>query len=139
MIGISIISHGNLANGLKDSCELIIGAQAQFSTVGLRDADDFDEFKLKVLNSIQEVNNGNGVLVFVDLFGASPFNSVMFAFPQLTSNVINVKMITGVNLPKVIKACEKRDLVGIDELFNQVIQTGKECIIGLDDMIKQTV
>lgn len=47
MIGISIISHGNLANGLKDSCELIIGAQAQFSTVGLRDGDDLMNSNLK--------------------------------------------------------------------------------------------
>jgi len=139
MIGICVISHGNLAIGLKDGCELIMGKQSQFSTVGLRDGDDFDEFKDKVLNSIQEVHQDKGVLVFVDLFGASPYNSVLFSFTQLIAEGVRVKMVTGVNLPMVVEACEKRELLDLDELFNKVIHTGKEYIIGLDEKMSQTI
>lgn len=139
MIGICVISHGKLANGLKDSCELILGEQPQFITVGLRDGDDFGVFKEHVLNSIKEVNHDKGVIVFVDLFGASPYNSVLFSFPELISLGIDVRMITGVNLPMIIEACDKRLNMELDELFHKVIHSGKEYIIGIDDKLNQTI
>lgn len=139
MIGICVISHGNLASGIKDSCELILGEQLNFNTIGLRDGDDFDEFKGNVLNSINSVNQDDGVIVFVDLFGASPYNSVLFSFPELISLGIDVRMITGVNLPMIIEACDKRESDELDDLFRKVIQTGKEYIIGIDDKLSQIV
>ena len=60
MIGICVISHGNFASGIKDSCELILGEQSSFITIGLRDGDDFDKFKVNVLNSIKSVNQDKG-------------------------------------------------------------------------------
>ena len=139
MIGICVISHGKLASGLKDSCELILGEQTQFLTLGLRDGDDFEEFKKSVLNSIKQVNHDKGVLVFVDLFGASPYNSVLFTFPELISSGIDVRMISGVNLPMIIEACDKRENMDLEELFHKVIHSGKEYIIGMDDKLNQTL
>lgn len=139
MIGICVISHGNLASGIEDSCELILGEQLNFNTIGLRDGDDFDEFKGNVLNSINAVNQDDGVIVFVDLFGASPYNSVLFSFIELISLGIDVRMITGVNLPMIIEACDKRESVKLDDLFRKVIQTGKEYIIGINDKLSQTI
>lgn len=139
MIGICVISHGNLASGIEDSCELILGEQLNFNTIGLRDGDDFDEFKGNVLNSINAVNQDDGVIVFVDLFGASPYNSVLFSFIELISLGIDVRMITGVNLPMIIEVCDKRESVELDDLFRKVIQTGKEYIIGINDKLSQTV
>lgn len=139
MIGICVITHGNLASGIKDSCELILGEQSNFITIGLRDGDDFNEFKANVLNSVKSVNQNKGVLVFVDLFGASPYNSVLFSFPKIVSSGIHMKMITGVNLPMIIEACDKREFVELDDLFHKVIQTGKEYIIGTDEKLNQTV
>jgi mannose PTS system EIIA component len=139
MIGICIVTHGELAHGLKDSCELIIGEQHQLYTLGLRHGDDFDEFKESVLNGIKEVNNNEGVLVFVDLFGASPYNSVLFNLPQLKQKNINIRMITGVNLPMLIEACEQRNHKELEAVFMKVIRTGKDYIIGMDDQMNQTI
>ena len=139
MIGICIISHGSLASGLKDSCELILGEQAQLLTIGLRGGDDFEEFKKSVLNSIKQVDHNKGVLVFVDLFGASPYNSVLLTFPELISSGIDVRMITGVNLPMIIEACDKRENMDLNQLFHKVIHSGKEYIIGMDDKLNQTL
>jgi mannose PTS system EIIA component len=139
MIGICIITHGELANGLKDSCELIIGEQHQFYTLGLRHGDDFDEFKESVLNGIESVNTNDGVLVFVDLLGASPYNSVLFNLPQLKQKNINIRMITGVNLPMLIEACEQRNHQELEAVFMKVIRTGKDYIIGIDDLMNQTI
>lgn len=139
MIGICVISHGSFACGLKDSCELILGEQDQFLTVGLRNGNDFDEFKENVLNSIKAVNQEDGVIVFVDLFGASPYNSVLFSFPELISLGIDVRMITGVNLPMIIEACDKRSNMKLEDLFHKVIHTGKEYIIGMNEKLNQTI
>jgi len=139
MIGICIVTHGELANGLKDSCELIIGEQHQLYTLGLRHGDDFDEFKESVFNGIESVNNNDGVLVFVDLLGASPYNSVLFNLPQLKQKNINIRMITGVNLPMVIEACEQRNHKELEAVFMKVIKTGKDYIIGMDDQMNQTI
>lgn len=139
MIGICIVTHGNLAEGLCDSNELIIGEQTQFITVCLRHGDDFEEFKEKVYQSIIQVNQSEGVLVLVDLFGASPYNSVLLNYPNFASNLIDVRMISGVNLPMVLEACENRENLNLDELFNKVIHTGKEYIIGIDSQMNQII
>lgn len=139
MIGICIITHGELANGLKDSCELIIGKQNQLCTLGLGHGDDFDEFKEIVLNAIEKVDNNDGVLVLVDLFGASPYNSVLFNLIQLKQKNINIRMVSGVNLPMLIEACEKRNYQELEAVYMEVIRTGKEYIIGIDDQMNQTI
>jgi len=139
MIGICVVTHGNLAEGLRDSSELIIGEQTQFETVCLRHGDDFEAFKESVFTSVQHVNQNDGVLVFVDLFGASPYNSVLFNYPNFEANAIDVRMISGVNLPMILESCENREHLNLDELFNKVIHTGKEYIIGIDAQMNQVV
>ncbi|HET6785687.1 MAG TPA: PTS sugar transporter subunit IIA [Erysipelotrichaceae bacterium] len=139
MIGICIVTHGNLAEGLRDSSELIIGEQTQFETVCLRHGDDFEEFKETVFQSIKRANQTEGVLVLVDLFGASPYNSVLFNFPNFEANTIDIRMISGVNLPMILDACENREHLTLEELFNKTIHTGKEYIIGIDAQMNQVI
>lgn len=137
MIGLCIVTHGELAFGLKDSCELIAGEQDQFAIVGLRHGDDFDEFKVNVYDSIANIHDGKGVLVLVDLFGASPYNSILFNYPKFKANNINVRMISGVNLAMVLEACEARTTLELEEVFIKVLQTGKEYIIGIDEAMNE--
>lgn len=139
MIGICIVTHGNLAEGLRDSSELIIGEQTQFETVCLRHGDDFEEFKETVFQSIKRANQTEGVLVLVDLFGASPYNSVLFNFPNFEANTIDIRMISGVNLPMILDACENREHLTLEELFNKTIHTGKEYIIGINAQMNQVI
>jgi len=139
MIGICVVTHGNLAEGLRDSSELIIGEQTQFETVCLRHGDDFEEFKETVYLSIKQANQNEGVLVLVDLFGASPYNSVLFNYSNFEANSIDVRMISGVNLPMVLESCEKREHLNLDDLFNKVIHAGKEYIIGIDAQMNQVI
>lgn len=137
MIGICIVTHGELAYGLKDSCELIVGEQKQIAIVGLRHGDDFDEFKELVFNSIKSIHDGQGVLVLVDLFGASPYNSILFNYPKFKANNIDIRMICGINLAMVLEACESRTSQDLAEVFTKVLQSGKEYIIGIDEAMNQ--
>ncbi|MDM8293042.1 PTS sugar transporter subunit IIA [Faecalicoccus pleomorphus] len=76
MIGVLIVSHGRLAEGMKDSIQMIMGEVEQVSTIGLFTDTDLEQFKDEIKNEILKLDTGDGVLVFVDLFGASPANFV---------------------------------------------------------------
>ncbi len=132
MIGVLVVTHGKLAEGLKDSIELIIGEQKKFEIEGLFHGDDFEELKTRVYDNVLSLNDSDGVLVLVDLFGASPYNSVVFNYPRFKQENIEVRLITGINLPMLIEALDARNYCGLDELYAKSLETAKEHIKGFD-------
>lgn len=132
MVGVLILTHGKFADGLKNSVEMIMGQNDSFSTIGLYEGEDFSEFKEKVLEHVNELDRGEGVLVLVDLFGASPYNSVMFNYQDFKSSNKKVKLLTGVNLPMVIEALNGRNYMNLEKLYEEVMQTGINNIKGFN-------
>lgn len=130
MVGVLILTHGKLADGLKNSVEMIMGQNESFNTLGLYEGDDFSEFKKNVLEHISLLDTGEGVLVLVDLFGASPYNSVMFNYQEIKSREKNVRLITGVNLPMVIESLNARNYMKLDQLYEEVMNMGISNIKG---------
>jgi mannose/fructose/sorbose-specific phosphotransferase system IIA component len=130
MVGVLILTHGKLADGLKNSVEMIMGQNESFNTLGLYEGDDFSEFKENVLEHISLLDTGEGVLVLVDLFGASPYNSVMFNYQEIKSREKNVRLITGVNLPMVIESLNARNYMKLDQLYEEVMNMGISNIKG---------
>lgn len=129
MIGISLICHGDMAHGLKHGVELIAGEQEQFYTLGLHEGDDFNAFQEEVLQIIRKSNSGEGVLVFVDLFGASPFNATSMNVMKLREEGVKLRVITGVNLPMLIEASMGRFATDdLDTFYSSVVESGKEGI-----------
>lgn len=136
MVGVLILTHGKLADGLKNSVEMIMGQNESFNTLGLYEGDDFAEFKEKVLEQICELDSGEGVIVLVDLFGASPYNSVMFNYQEIKRREKNIRLITGVNLPMVIESLNARNYTSIDKLYEEVMQMGINNIKGFNGEFK---
>ncbi len=77
MVGVLIATHGGFAEGILNAVELIAGKQEGVKTIGLFHGDGIDEFSDKVQTAYEELDDGDGVLVFVDIFGGSPSNAVM--------------------------------------------------------------
>lgn len=132
MVGVLILTHGKFADGLKNSVEMIMGQNDSFYTMGLYEGEDFSEFKEKVLEYIIQLDTGEGVLALVDLFGASPYNSVMFNYQEFRKLDKNVKLLTGVNLPMVIEALNARNYMNLENLYEEVMQTGINNIKGFN-------
>lgn len=130
MVGVLILTHGKLADGLKNSVEMIMGQNESFNTLGLYEGDDFSEFKENVLEHISLLDTGEGVLVLVDLLGASPYNSVMFNYQEIKSREKNIRLITGVNLPMVIESLNARNYMKLDQLYEEVMNMGISNIKG---------
>jgi len=122
LVGIVIISHGEMATGMLEAARMIIGEQEGIVPIVLREADDVEGLKQRIEAAIQQVDNGDGVLIMVDLFGATPFNvSARIALAR-----DGVEVITGMNLPMLLEVAMQRQ----DHNFAGLIEIAKEAAKG---------
>jgi PTS system mannose-specific IIA component len=98
MIGAVIVTHGALARELLDAAERIVGRTEKIRAVCMDWDDDVADARQEIGAAIGEVDSGRGVLIFTDMFGGTPTN-VSLAFLEQD----RVEIITGVNLPMIIK------------------------------------
>ena len=115
MIGLMIITHGNLALELKSAMEHMIGNQNDIEILSITPEDDIDIQKNNIEKKLKELNQGKGVIILTDVFGGTPSNLALnFLEPGI------IEIMSGVNLPMLIKICQLRD-----KNISEVIQEGK--------------
>ena len=115
MIGLMIITHGNLALELRSAMEHMIGDQNNIEIFSITPEDDIDIQKNNIEKKLKELNQGKGVIILTDVFGGTPSNLALnFLEPGV------VEIMSGVNLPMLIKICQLRD-----KDILKVIQEGK--------------
>ncbi|EDS72464.1 PTS sugar transporter subunit IIA [Anaerofustis stercorihominis] len=127
MIGILLVTHGNAGKELIKSSELIIGHQQKIDSLSLNHGDDINELQKHVLNKIEILNDGDGVIVMVDLLGGSPCNVT----GKIIKETNNVECLTGVNLPMLIEAISSRENLNLKELTDISKNSSKEGINNL--------
>lgn len=126
MIGLVLVSHGSLAEGLLDAAQLINGELQQARAVGLQETEDIDGLVERVAQAADEVDAGEGVLILVDLFGASPFNASARVKLGATGRALEV--VTGMNLPMLVELDVQRDGLSLPEAVEMALQIGKDGI-----------
>ena len=104
MIGIIIVTHGNLALELKSAMEHILGVQKNIEIICISSDDDLDERKNDIEGSIKKIDSNNGIVILTDMFGGTPSN---LAISFLKTGKIEI--ISGVNLPMLVKLIGLRD------------------------------
>ena len=122
-IGGVIVSHGQVANELVAAAEAVVGDLSHITAVSIGWHDDVEMAKDEIQRAITNVSSGNGVLLLTDMFGGTPTNiAAMF----LKEN--EVEIVTGVNLPMVIKLASVTKEMTLHELAKEVEDQGKEAI-----------
>lgn len=122
-IGGVIVTHGQVANELLAAAEAVVGDLSHITAVSIGWHDDVEIAKEEIARAIDNVSEGNGVLLLTDMFGGTPTNiSAMF----LKEN--EVEIVTGVNLPMVIKLASLNREISLHELAKEVEDQGKEAI-----------
>ncbi len=125
MISLLVVTHGNLGKELIKSAELIAGKQDDVAALGLFLEDGIDSFKERVNDKIQSLNRGEGVMVFVDLYGGSPCNVMAINMKdQKNLKQSEIECISGVNLPMILEAMTMRKSMSLRELKNHCMQIG---------------
>ncbi len=132
MIGMVIIAHGGLAAELLKTAEMIVGPQAQTEAISVTQSQSSDYIFQEIKSSIQRVNNRQGVLILTDMFGGTPSNISLSFLGQK-----NVEVITGVNLPMLIKLFNDRKDLPLQKLRHKIVEYGKENILNAGDMLAE--
>lgn len=129
MIGLVVITHGDLADGITTALHLILGEQEQYETVGLYEGLDFEVFVESVKAAVVKADGGQGVLILTDLLGASPYNAAAMNMTSFQEEEIPVRVLTGVNLPMLLTAASTREsFASVDELYEAVMEEGRDGI-----------
>jgi PTS system mannose-specific IIA component len=130
-IGAVIVSHGQVANELLAAAETVVGDVENIAAVSIGWHDDVEAAKAEIERAIGQVSNGTGVLILTDMFGGTPTNiSAMF----LKAN--EIELVTGVNLPMVIKVATLGKEVGLAEFAREVEEQGKSAIMRAGDLLE---
>lgn len=110
MVGIIVMTHGLLGEGIVDAAELITGPVAQVETLSLRREDSVNDLNAAFIDAVGRVDTGCGVLVLADLLGGSPCNVAGMNLREKSYQVLS-----GVNLPMFIEALSSRETAGSAE------------------------
>ncbi|HYF77663.1 MAG TPA: PTS mannose transporter subunit IIC [Symbiobacteriaceae bacterium] len=129
MIGIVLISHGPLADGLRQAAEMIMGPQAALAVLGLEPAQDMDRFCEDLRGLVRQVDGGRGVLVLADLFGGSPANTAAYVLGP------TVEVVCGASLPMLIEVLTFRAESDLAGLVQTALQAGAAAPLRMADML----
>ncbi|MFI3283586.1 MAG: PTS sugar transporter subunit IIA [Erysipelotrichaceae bacterium] len=129
MIGIVLISHGDMANGMVNSAGMFFGETGlqQVATVSLLPHNSPEEFDVMLTDAINKVDTGDGVVILADLLGGTPCNRAAYKASE------NVQVITGMNLPIFVELLGLR--MGGDVDFNNLISAGHDGIVSLNKLL----
>lgn len=129
-IGGVIVSHGQVANELLAAAETVVGELKHITAVSIGWHDDVELAKGEVSRAIKKVSEGKGVLLLTDMFGGTPTNiSAMF----IEEN--DIEIVTGVNLPMVIKLASQNKDFSLSEMAKEVESQGKQAIYRAGELL----
>ena len=135
MKGILLVSHGSMAEGVLDTVSIFFGEQMQqIDFLSLQMSDDPEIFKEKLQKKISEIDNGDGVLIFADLYGGTPSNiATSLLLADRASEALTI--ISGLNLPMVMEAMTMRNSEVVDD--SQIVEIGKSGICSVNEIVKK--
>lgn len=123
MIGIVVVTHGKLAEAFVAVTEHVVGKQQQMLAVGIEPEDDAEVARERILQAIQSVQSGEGVVILTDMFGGTPSN---LAISVMKAD--GVEVVAGVNLPMMIKLASVRGKVSMQDAVNQAQDAARKYI-----------
>jgi PTS system mannose-specific IIA component len=131
MIGALVVTHGHLGQELVAAAEMIVGEISHIRAVSIGWHDDVNDAHNDIERRIAEVDNGKGVLILTDMFGGTPSN-IALAFHEPG----RVDVVTGVNLPMIIKIAGQKEGDTLDSLARIVTEKGRSSIAMASDFLR---
>ena len=124
MIGLVVATHGNLGGELLVSAQMILGPVRNAKAVSINQDSSMEDIRDAIAVAVSEVGaDDKGVIIVTDMFGGTPANvSMTFLEPQA------VEVLTGVNLPMLLKFFNSQESLGLDELAGIIKSYGQQSI-----------
>jgi mannose PTS system EIIA component len=130
MIGALVVTHGHLGQELVAAAEMIVGEISHIKAVSIGWHDDVNDARKDIERRLTEVESGSGVLILADMFGGTPSNiALSFHEPG------KVDVLTGVNLPMIIKIAGQKEAETLESLARIVRDQGRSSIAMASDFL----
>jgi PTS system mannose-specific IIA component len=133
MIGIVLVTHGELAKEFVGALEHIVGTQDHILAVCIGPEDDMEARRKEIIDSVAKVENGQGVVLLTDMFGGTPSNLAISVLDQA-----HVEVIAGVNLPMLVKLASLRDTKSLAEAVREAQEAGRKYINVASQLLGKT-
>ncbi len=123
MIGLVLVTHGDLAKEFVKALEHVVGPQERVATICIGPEDDMEQRRQDILDAVRSVDDGTGVAILTDMFGGTPSN--------LAISVMNggsIEVVAGMNLPLLVKLAKVRCERGLLEAVVEAKEAGRKYI-----------
>ena len=131
MIGVVVVTHGQLATELVNAAETIVGDMPGFAAVSIGWHEDTEDARHDIEQAVARVDKGAGVLILTDMFGGTPSNLAMSFLAQS-----KVEVITGVNLPMLIKLANLPEQANLLAAARDIREQGRNAIWVASDLLR---
>jgi PTS system mannose-specific IIA component len=123
MIGVLIVSHCGIADEMLLAVEQIVGEIEGLEAISIDPSEPPEVIRERIKRGIKNVDKGEGVLILTDMFGGTPAN-ISLSFLEKGK----VEVVTGVNLPMLLKVASLRDEMSLEQLADYIANYGKKNI-----------
>ena len=134
MVGVLVITHGNLGYELIRSAELIKGRLDSILAISVDPTKGVEELKKEITTGIKKVDKGKGVLIMTDLFGGTPSNLSLSFLKEG-----KLEVVTGVNLPMLLKLPDIREEKDLTDLAYTIKDYGRRNISLAGEILNKKV
>ena len=132
MIGMVLVTHGRLAEEFIAALEHVVGDQDRIAAICIGPDDDMEQRRKDILDSIEAVDTGDGVVLLTDMFGGTPSNLAISVM-----ETANVEVIAGINLPMLIKLASVRETGDLETAVNEAQTAGRKYINIASSLLKE--
>ena len=124
MIGVLVVTHCRLGDALLEAADFILGERPEaMAAVSIDLNENADKLRKKIADGIKNVKSDDGILILTDMFGGTPSN-LSYSFLEEG----RIEVISGVNLPILIRAASARKNQSLSELASNLESFGKKSI-----------
>lgn len=123
MIGMVLVTHGRLAEEFIAATEHVVGRQEAIRAVSIGPDDDMEQRRAEILQAVEAVDSGGGVILLTDMFGGTPSNLAISLLDRA-----NVEVIAGMNLPMLIKLAKVRETESLADAVAKAQESGRKYI-----------
>ncbi len=134
MLGIVLVTHGNLATEFIAAAEHVVGTQEQIRAICIRPEADMEKMRHDIQKASHDVDTGEGVILLTDMFGGTPSNLAISLMDHQ-----KVEVSAGVNLPMLIKLLSLRKTEKMAEAALQAQEAGRKYINVASNLLAKTV
>ena len=131
MIGVVVVTNGQLAIELVNAAEMVVGDLPQFTAVSIGWHDDVNDAREEIEQAIERVRGKEGVLLLTDMFGGTPSNLGLTFLEK-----DRIEVITGVNLPMLIKLAQLPQSQDLLAVARQMRDDGRNAIWVASDLLR---